>query len=268
MLNTFQIKKYVAFKLKAKNGGHGIHSPFVFDFINNVIENNGIFYGFDKIEEIRKELLRNDKFIKINDLGAGSRRFTTEERKISDIAKYSLKSKKQASFLFRTANYFKSKNIIEIGTSLGITTMYLSLLKEANITTIEGDENIFNIANSNFKKLEITNINNICANFDDALPKIIDKIDKVDMAFIDGNHTKKATLEYFNLIKQKTHKNSVIIFDDIYWSKGMFEAWNTIKNDKDIVLTIDLFHLGLVLFKNEMPKQDFFIFSKNIESLI
>ena len=264
MLNTFQIKEYIAFRSLAKNGGHGVHSPFVFDLINNVIENNGVFYGFEEIENIRKELLLNNETININDLGAGSKKFTSKERKISDIAKYSLKSEKQASFLFRIANYFNAKNIIEIGTSFGITTMYLSLLKEAKIITIEGDENIYKIADDNFKKLNIKNINNICANFDDVLPAIINDIDKIDMAFIDGNHTKKSTLDYFNLIKQKTHKNSVIIFDDIYWSKEMYEAWQVIKKDKNIVVSIDLFHLGLVLFKNEMPKQDFIIYSKNI----
>jgi len=263
-MNTFQIKKYISFRLAAKKGGHGIHSPFVFDFINNVIDNTGVFYDFDKIEEIRKELLRNNNTIKINDLGAGSKKHSSEKRKISDIAKYSLKSAKQASFLMRIANYINAENIIEIGTSLGITTMYLSLLKQAKITTIEGDENIFKIANSNFKKLKIENINNICANFDDILPEIINKTTTIDLAFIDGNHTKEATLKYFELLKQKVHKNSVLVFDDIYWSKDMGEAWEIIKKDSKVVVSIDLFHLGLVFFKQEMPKQDFYIFSKNI----
>jgi len=264
MLNTFQIKGYISFRSLAKNGGHGIHSPFVFDLINNVIENNGTFYGFKEIENIRKKLLQNDKTININDLGAGSKKFLSQERKISDIAKYSLKSAKQASFIFRIANYFNAKNIVEIGTSLGITTMYLSLLKQAKITTIEGDENIYKIANDNFNKLNINNINNILSNFDNVLPQIINDTDKIDLAFIDGNHTKKATLKYFNLIKQKTHKNTVIIFDDIYWSKGMQEAWQSIKKDSSVIVSIDLFHLGLVFFKDEMPKQDFIIYSKNI----
>ena len=263
-MNTFQIKKYVVFRSLAKKGGHGVHSPFVFDLINNVIDNTGVFYGFDKIEEIRKELLQDDNTIKINDLGAGSKKFSSEERRISDIAKYSLKSTKQASFLMRIANYINAKSIIEVGTSLGITTMYLSLLKQATITTIEGDENIFKIADNNFKKLNIKNINNICANFDDVLPEIINKTDRVDLAFVDGNHTKEATLRYFELLKQKVHKNSVLIFDDIYWSKGMFEAWEIIKKDSKVVVSIDLFHLGLVFFKKDMPKQDFYILSNNI----
>lgn len=263
-MNIFQIKKYIRFRTLAKTKGHGIHSPFIFDLVNNVIDNTGIFYGFDDIEKIRKELLQNNNIIKINDLGAGSKKFSSEKRKISDIAKYSLKSAKQASFLMRIANHINAKNIIEIGTSLGITTIYLSLLKQSNITTIEGDKNIFNIADNNFKKLKIKNINNICANFDDALPEIINKTDKIDLAFIDGNHTKEATLKYFELLKQKVHNNSVLIFDDIYWSKEMFEAWETIKKDNKVVVSIDLFYLGIVFFRTEMQKQDFYIYSKNI----
>ena len=265
MINKYQIKEYIKHRAAANKGGHGVHSPFVFDFINNVLEVSGKYYGFEAIEEIRKEYLYNDAIIKINDLGAGSKRFTTKERKISDVAKYSLKSTKQAELLLRIANYYKCKNIIEIGTSLGTTTMYLSLVdSKAKITTIEGDDNIYKLADKSFKKLKLENINNICGNFNDVLPSVISNTDRVDMAFIDGNHTKEATINYYNIIKEKTHEDSVIIFDDIYWSKGMTEAWNAIIEDKDVIQSIDLFHLGIVFFKPNMPKQNFKLFSTNI----
>jgi predicted O-methyltransferase YrrM len=264
-MSVYQVNKYIKHRFFSNKRGFGIHSPFVFDFINNVLENNDVFYGFEKIERIRKKLSLNDNQIDINDLGAGSQKFSSSQRKISDIAKYSIKPKKQAEFIFRLANFINAENILELGTSLGITTLYLSLTSRiSKIYTIEGDKNIFNLADNNFKKFNCTNIHNYLGNFDDKLPEILNTIDKFDLVFIDGNHTMDATINYFNKLKEHTHSNSVIIFDDIYWSKEMTKAWNSIIKDEKISVSIDLFYLGLVFFKDNIPKQNFKLFSNNL----
>ncbi len=257
----YTIKKYISHFLKSKHRGHGVHSPFVYSFVKLVIENDGVFYSFKKIENIRNNLLENNKLIDVNDLGAGSKKNKNNKRKISYIAKTSLKPAKQAQFIFKVVNYFSPDNVIELGTSLGITTSYIAFAKKtSNIYTVEGSSEIHKIAQKVFKSLKLNNITAINDNFDNALPKLLEGNISPDLVYIDGNHTYDATMRYFNILLKYVNEKSILIFDDIYWSKDMNKAWNKIKNNNKVTLSIDLFHFGLVFFRNENPKQDFKLF--------
>ena len=160
--------------------------------------------------------------------------------------------------LFRFACLMQPKNILELGTSLGITTLYLSFARSSgNIYTIEGCPNIAKIAQTNFKNAKATNIDSTVGNLDKKLPEILTKIDSLDMVFFDANHTKEATLNYFYQCLEKANNNTVFIFDDIYWSEGMTEAWKEIYNNEKVTYSIDLFHLGMVFFNKEWIKSHF-----------
>ncbi len=254
-LNT--LFNYINYLLKAKNQ-HGIHSPFVYELYNNVIIDQTPYYVFSDIESIRAKLLLTDLEIEINDFGAGSKVNSSNRRKIKSIAKNSLKSKKYAQLLFRLVNRFKPKNVLELGTSLGISAMYLaSVSSKIQVTTIEGCPNIAKVAQINFDKLGLKNIKLINQNFDDFLPNYLYKMTLLDMVFFDGNHTKEATLKYFDWCVENALINSVFIFDDIYWSKGMNEAWNEIIKHPKITTTIDLFAVGIVFFNTDLSKENF-----------
>jgi predicted O-methyltransferase YrrM len=231
--------------------------------VKNVLETRGEFYCFSEIENVRETLLYNHKSIIINDLGAKSKVDKSPKRTVSDIAKTSLKPKKQAQLLFRIVNHFQPKTVIELGTSLGISTLYISkAVKTSQIITIEGDKSIFEIAENLFKTLNIRNIKNINANFDNELEKIVNNLEKIDLVYFDGNHTKEATLKYFESILPKISENTVLIFDDIYWSKGMTEAWLEIKMNEKVKVTIDTFYFGIVLFRTTQPKQNFKLYTR------
>ena len=257
----FTVFQYIKHYFKANHKGHNVHSPFIFNFVNNILKNDGEFYSFEKIEAIRDKLLNDNRTIEITDLGAGSKLYKTNKRIISKIARTSLISKKDARLLFLIVNYFQPKNIIELGTSLGISTLYLANTNlNTKVYTIEGDKEIYKIANSYFSLLEQNNIKSYNSNFDTKLPEILDNLNTVDCVYFDGNHTKEATLRYFNMVLPKVSSNTILIFDDIYWSKGMLDAWNKIKANKQVKVTIDLFHFGIVLFRTEQPKEDFKLF--------
>lgn len=249
------IKEYIKFQLTAKHHkGHGVHSPFVFSLIEDVFNERHPYYAFKEIERTRASLLSDNSTIYVNDHGTGNSR----ERKISDIARSCLKSKKEAQMLFRFACLMQPKNILELGTSLGISTLYLSKARtSAKIYTIEGCPNIAKIAQTNFKNSKANNINSIVGNLDTKLPEILSKIDSLDMVFFDANHTKEATLNYFYQCLEKVNNNTVFIFDDIYWSEGMTQAWEEIYQNPNVTYSIDLFHLGIVLFNKEWIKSHF-----------
>lgn len=249
--------KYLRYLFTAANGkGHGVHSPFVFEFITRVLNDNRRFYVFDGIEKIRMQLLSNHNSITIQDFGAGLRVAKTNTRKISDVAKSSLKPSKYSQLLFRMIDYYGPEQIIELGTSLGITTAYLaSANTAAKVTTFEGSKAIAQIARQNHGSLGLANISLLEGNFDEQLPQWIVNNKRLDFAFIDGNHLYKPTVAYFEALLDIVEDHSILVFDDIHWSKGMEEAWAQISGHPRVTLSIDLFFIGIVFFRKEFAQK-------------
>lgn len=245
--------KYLSYYLSAFNSkGHGVHSPFVFDFITNVLNDSRTFYAYQELEQLRQELLLDKRLLTIEDFGAGSVVYKSNQRKVSDIARSSLKPKKFGQLMFRMVDYYKANNIIELGTSLGITTGYLASGNlKSNVYSFEGAKQVAAVANQNFEKLSLKNIQIIEGNFDNTLQPILNTIQTIDFAFVDGNHRREPTIQYFEQLLTKGTEHSVFIFDDIHWSTGMEEAWKYIQRHNAVTLTIDLFFIGLVFFRKE-----------------
>ena len=252
--------KFIRYFLVASNGkGHGVHSPFVFDFIKNVLNDKRQFYAYESVEGIRKQMLTDDSVLTIKDYGAGSIVSKTDQRKVSSIARTSLKPAKYGQLLFRIANYYKSNNIVELGTSLGVTTAYLaSANTNGKVITMEGADQVAKLARKNFEQLGLENIEMIEGNFDTTLNGALQNLPSVDLAFVDGNHRKQPTLNYFYQLLEKVNESSIFIFDDIHWSKTMEEAWHEISHHSSVTLSIDLFFIGLVFFRPEQKKQQHF----------
>jgi len=270
MYSKFQLaKRYLKFYRKASNGkGHGIHSPFVFDFVTRVLNDKRIFSSHNKIENLRNQLLHDNTMITVEDFGAGSAVHKSNQRTISAVAKNSASSARQGKLLFRIANHYQPDTIVELGTSVGISTAYLaSANSNAKLVTLEGSSAIGDIAKKNFQKLELNNIRIVKGNFDETLPGVIAELSDTPgrsgersrtMIYIDGNHRKEPTLKYFNMIVPMLNDSSFVILDDIHWSRDMEEAWKEIKNDSRALLTIDLFFIGLVFFRKDFKiKQHF-----------
>jgi predicted O-methyltransferase YrrM len=263
MYSTWQlIKKYADHYLTASNGkGHGIHSPFVYDFVRRVMIDKRNFYAYSQVEALRKKLLQNDTVIGVEDFGAGSTISKTDQRSIASIARHAAKSGKWAQLLFRIVNYYQPKTILELGTSLGISTAYMAMANpQARIITAEGSTAIAGQAKRNFEALHCRNIEQVTGNFDDTLPGILTALPQLDLAFIDGNHRYEPTVRYFNQLLPNLHTGSIVIFDDIHWSADMERAWHEIKENQAVRLSIDLFFIGLVFFSDQFKvKQHFTI---------
>ena len=253
------IVRYIKYLFKAKNK-HSAHSPFLYDFIITVLNRCSDDKNCRKIEKLRKKLCKSEKNIKITDFGAGSHINHSKHRKIKDIARNSAKNAKFGTLLYRIIRYYKPKNILELGTSLGISTLYLAMAEsQTKIYSFEGCPETARIAKHNFKEMEITNTNIIIGNFKTTLKENLRKINNIDLAFIDGNHQQKPTIEYFKEILKYTNNDTIFIFDDIHWSKGMENAWEYIKSHKQTTLTIDLFYIGIVFIRKELSKENYII---------
>jgi predicted O-methyltransferase YrrM len=253
--------KYIQYYFKACNGkGHGVHSPFVFSFVKDVLNDTRNFYAYQQIETVRQQLLADSRELLIEDFGAGSRTGLTKRRLIKAIAKSSLKPKKFSQLLFRMVDYYQPKSILELGTSLGVTSAYLAASKpDASVITMEGSTAVANIAKENFRKLQLNNIQVVEGNFDETLPPVVANLSAIDFAFLDGNHRYQPTINYFNEVLKKSHEYTIIILDDVHWSKEMEQAWEEVKLHPQVTMTIDLFFIGIVLLRKEFKVKQHFV---------
>ncbi len=192
----------------------------------------------------------------VEDFGAGSKVFKSNNRSISNIAKNAGITSKRARLLFRLVKYFNPKSILELGTSLGLSTSAIALgNKESTIKSIEGSRDVASIAQIQFKKFDLKNIHLIVNKFEDELSKL--KTESFDFIYIDGNHSFKPTLSYFETLLKFVNSKTVMVFDDIHWSKEMTLAWEEIKKNHNVTVTIDTFKWGIIFFRKEQAKQHF-----------
>jgi len=259
----FQIQSYLKFLWKSKNE-HGVHSPFVFNLLTKCFYDKKSKPEYLILKNYRKSLLENKSFIEVTDFGAGSKVFKSNRRQISKIASTAGISPKRAELLFRVTSYFQSKNILEIGTSLGLATSALalgsrSLGTKAKIITLEGCPQTGTVAKNHLENFDCKNVDTIITEFENFLVSTNLQSTDYDLIYFDGNHSKKATLAYFDLLLTTITNDTVWIFDDIHWSREMEEVWEEIKKHPKVTVTIDTFQWGFVFFRYEQEKEHFVI---------
>ncbi len=253
-MTGFQVKSFIRYWLTAVDH-HSLHSPFLFDFYTKVILPKIDQQQFSTIEQVRNQLVKDDRSIPLQGFGAGSKHFTEQHRKVSDIAKTSLTPAKYARLYWAIANYVDAKSIVELGTSLGVNAAYLAKKNDAQIFTFEGEPEIANIARSAFEILNLTNIELIEGNIDHTLPNYLNKTETIALAFLDANHQLASTLRYVDAFIKKINPKSVLILDDIHQSVGMEKAWETVKSNPLVYGSIDLYRCGIVFFDPSLNKQ-------------
>lgn len=253
--------RYIRYYFTASSGkGHGIHSPFVFNFITKLLNDKKHYAAYQKIENLRRHLLKDDRMLQVDDFGAGSVTGNKKQRKVAAIAKSAAKPQKLGQLLFRIVQYYKPGYIVELGTSLGLSAAYLAMGNPAAmLITCEGAGAIAAVARENFSALGISNAEIKEGNFDTGLPQLLQNSPAVDLAFIDGNHRLEPTLRYFEQLLPKMGNTGIIILDDIHWSKEMEAAWETIKKHPASMLSIDLFFIGLVFFSPDFKIKQHFV---------
>ncbi len=254
-----KIKSYLNFLYHSKNE-HGVHSPFVFNLVTKCFYDKQNYPEYSVLNNYRKALLQNKNTIEVTDFGAGSRVFKSNTRQIAKIAKTAGITPKRAELLFRITKYFQPESILEIGTSLGLATSALALGNlDTKITTLEGCKNTLHQCQSQLQKFNINNVDCVNTEFSSFLNNQEPTTNNQQLIYFDGNHSKAATLNYFELLLPTVTNKTVWIFDDIHWSKDMEEAWEIIKKHPKITVTIDTFQWGMVFFRAEQEKEHFVI---------
>ena len=269
----YRVSSWLKHQLTARNtGGHGVHSPYLFEWVRMVMSDKNTYYVWDEIEEIRQEMLKDTRELEFVDYGSGKLKGENgERRRVCDIAKGSLARRKDAQLLARLVGWLgrplltspsrggigdeasedrKGLTIVELGTSLGVTTAYLAAMDSRNkVVTYEGCPAVAEVARANWEKLGLSNIACVVGEITvDSLQLAVDSLSGIDVAFIDANHTCEATLTYFNALASRVHEKSVVVVDDIHYNEDMEKAWKAICADERVTTTMDLYRMGLVFF--------------------
>jgi predicted O-methyltransferase YrrM len=256
-VKLFQLKTFITYWLDAVEA-YSLHSPFIFDFYTHVVKSKKDDNEFLSLKQIRKQLASDHRMLDVVDLGAGSQHLKNSKRKISDIAATSIAPEKLSLLYARLIRHYKCKNILELGTSLGINTLYLAHATEsAQVTTFEGSPSIAVIAQELFDKNSPTMINLVKGNINETLPVNLATSKDIDFALIDANHRFEPTLHYFDLLCAKSHHQTIIVVDDIHYSTEMSEAWREIQQRELVFCTVDLYRCGIVFLDPSLNKQNF-----------
>lgn len=254
----FQARAWLQYWLEAVNE-HSLHAPFVYDLYRQVIRPAA--QPLAPIEALRKQLCSNQERIAIHELGAGSSINTNKTRTVADIAQHSLTPARFSYLLYRLVQYTGAKNILELGTSLGLNTLYLAVAAPAgNIHSLEGCPQTAALAKRNFQKLQARHIHLHIGSIDDMLPPLLQQqLNSLDLAYLDANHTETATLRYFEWLLPHLHQDAVVVVDDIHWSAGMQSAWQQLCQHPAVSLSLDLYEAGLLFFRPGIQKQHYVI---------
>ncbi|MET0634766.1 MAG: class I SAM-dependent methyltransferase [Chitinophagaceae bacterium] len=257
MYTPFQfIIRYLKFRIRAFNSkGHGMHSPFVYSFITEVLNDRTGYNEYKIVEDLRRRLLKDRSPVRVVELGAGSTTGSGNERRVSSIVRTAAKSPGLAQLLFRITRYYQCRNVLELGTSMGISAAYLKLAgSDVNLVTLEGSPQVASRARENLHSLGLQ-VRIVEGNFDDTLPALLSQPGMIDLVFVDGNHRREPTQRYFTWLLSHMGNDSVIIFDDIHWSPEMEQAWDFIRGHEAVRCSIDLFFVGLVFFRKEFREK-------------
>lgn len=258
LYRSISFLKYLLFS--RHKGGHGIHSPFVYDFIVGVFRNKQIPHELERIEEIRSTLRQSDEFIWVDDLGSGHLNRDPERKSVSRITRTAATRRKYGRLLYKISRYAKPTKVLELGTSLGFGSMYLGMAnQQSEMVTIDGCKACSGIAERNFKALEFNHIRVMNGAFQHILPQVLKELNWIDLVYFDGDHSKAPLLHYFETALSYIRNDTIFIIDDIHWSIEMEKAWESIKKHPRVKVTLDLFQLGIVFFRKELQKQDFLV---------
>ena len=196
----------------------------------------------ESIERSRREMLNNRSPLADGTLGPVST--YDDNRTVADACAVSRRAT-SASVLYSLASEYRSKSILELGTNVGISSAYLAAAG-GNVTTLDMSPYRLRLAEQLHRSLGLQ-IRRVQGLFSETLANTLEQIAPVDLAFIDGHHQYRPTLEYFEAIAAKAAPGCVFLFDDIRWSSGMRKAWIKLRRDPRFETVADLGGMGMAI---------------------
>jgi len=255
-------KKSIIKKIKKNNNISAVKVAEVYEYLTDNIWDQQEKLALGKINSLREDLLSSDEIMHFKMIWEPkeSDQYNQEASiAVKIMAQTAAIPPKWGDFHFRLLRTFKPENCLELGTNLGISTAYLCSALDLNqkgfLVTLEGNSKFAEVAARGMKSLDLSNLEIVTGLFSDTLDGVLLKYKKFDYVFIDGHHQKDPTLAYFDMIEPFLSENAVVIFDDIYWSEGMQEAWQKVIKNDHVQAAFDFYKLGVIIYNPKISKQ-------------
>lgn len=161
------------------------------------------------------------------------------------------------TLLRRVVSGIGARRVLELGTNTGFSGSYITTAtSRPELVTIEYSADLCQLARQNIGRFSqsFTIMNTL---FDNAIDELRDKGERFDCAFIDGQHERRATVHYAERVEPLMSPKGVLVFDDIYWSDDMNQAWKEICLSPRYGLTLDLGWKGIAVLSDGGPKRHF-----------
>lgn len=252
---SWRILKYIQHLFyRGHRKGHGIHSPYVFEFVNGVVFNAKQWQVPEQPLRVHKVMRKDCSLIPRNE-PPGEIANENDTRSISSFIKKASVSFKYGALLYRISRWFEADSVVELGSGLGISTAYLRAgSPKTTFHSVEGGRIRALLAAQVIYRSKLEKVNIHQGDIGEELPGILmDASDRL-LAYVDGNHHYKPTLTYLELLVKHAGEEAIIIMDDIYWSKGMQKAWQEVISWPEVQVSIDLFHMGILLINSDLNK--------------
>ena len=255
--NTFR-KSVLLYRSIRYRKGFGVHSPFVFNLITKVIEERCGYYSFNEIELLRKQLLFRNEYITYPDRrNKGKMR----RRRIGEIVKREAIRPKHGALLFRLANYFKSKHILQLGPTMGLSTLYLtSYATDVRCIALESVPEFAAIAEQDYQKGARNPIDLRVGSYRQLLPKALEEMEQLDFVFFNTLYEPEDNLWLFNECIKHVHDGTLFVFEGIKENRKMRQLWHDVCLHPDVTVTLDLYSLGIIVFHKKLHKKDYIVY--------
>lgn len=238
--------------------GFGVHSPFVFSLITKVIEEKCPYYCFQEIELLRKQLLFGEKKITYPDRKCNGR---IKTRAIGSIVKHEAISPKEGALLFRLTNYFKSKHILQIGSNMGLSTLYLtSYAKGLSCIALEHIPEFAEISKQTISRKGRNKVDLRIGEYIKLLPQALNDLHTVDLVFFNTQHETVDNQELFNECLKFVKNETLFIFEGINANNEMRSFWKNVCACPEVTVSLDLFSLGIAVFNKKLHKKNYIVY--------
>ncbi|MCC8170698.1 MAG: SAM-dependent methyltransferase [Parabacteroides sp.] len=238
--------------------GFDVHSPFVFNLITKVIEERHSYYRFDTIESERRKLLYCPDRVEYPDRRRKNRLRTCT---VAELVQCEAITRKKGMLLFRLVTYFGSRNIVQVGTEAGISTLYLtSYAAGLACVALEASPRLAGIAGKLLNKQGRNPVDIRTGDYAALLPAALGGLPQVDFVFFNTAHEGLRNSLFFREAVTYVHPGTVFVFDGISNGKEMKAFWKEVRANPAVTVSIDLDSMGLAFFDPKLYKRNYIVY--------
>lgn len=243
-------KNYIKYLFCSRHWrGYGVHSPFAFELVTRVIEEDLPYYKYGLVERVRKSQKMSKRPLVVDG----------RESQLRDLVAGNV-DPAYAQLLFRLVNRYKARNVVETNMRTGIASMYLAAPdSKVKVTTFGNEKALNELALHYMKETGFRNVRVVQGTAEEKLQEVMGELDTLDLLFVNDCASGSDLDDRIGVCMPKTASQTIFVVEGIYANESMTASWKRLQADSRVRVTVDLFRYGLVFFKDNLQKEDYYV---------